>query len=105
VTAAPRRALTPADVTRRYRAFRSGRPEAWAAASRDGLWTYERLEISGTPWEARHVPTGIAGPWYGTLTAARAATADGTALAAVERIAVHERGGHAAGRDPRCLRC
>lgn len=102
---APRRTLTPADVTRRYRSFRAGRLENWAAVSRDGVWKYERSEISGTPWAVIHVPSGIEADWYGTLTAARAATADGSALAAVERIQAHDRGEHAAERVPSCRRC
>lgn len=101
----PRRVLTPADVTRRFPSFRSGRPEAWEARSSDGTWLYSRLEISGTPWEVRHLPTGTACDWYGTLSAARAATADGSALAYVERVAAHERGEHATARDIRCGRC
>lgn len=100
-----RRILTPADVTRSFPAFRSGRREAWEAKSRDGVWAYQRLEISGTPWEVRHLPSRTAGDWYGTLTAARAATADGSALAFVERILAHERGEHDGNRDVRCGRC
>jgi hypothetical protein len=92
-------------VTARYPSFRSGRVENWEAVSADGTWKYRRLEISGTPWEVEHVPTGVVGDWYGTLTAARAATADGSALAAVERIQAHDRGEHKETRDPRCVRC
>lgn len=94
----PRRTLTPADVTRRYRSFSGGRLEAWEARSRDGAWAYRRIEISGTPWEIEHLPTGTEGGWYGTLTAARAATADGSALAYAERVQAHERGEHKAER-------
>ncbi len=101
----PRRTLTPVDVTHRYRSFRTGRLENWGAMSADGVWHYRRLEMTGTPWSVEHMPTGIEGNWYGSLPAARAATADGTALAAVERIQAHERGEHAATRDPRCIRC
>lgn len=101
----PRRTLTPADVTRRYPSFRSGRMENWEARSRDGIWDYKRLEISGTPWVVLHRPSGLEGNWYGTLPAARAATADGTALASIERIQDHERGEHGETRDPRCVRC
>jgi len=100
-----RRTLTPVDVTRRYPAFRSGRVENWEAKSRDGQWAYHRLEISGTPWAVIHLPTGLEADWYGTLTAARAATADGSALAAVERVQAHDRSEHKAERDPRCGRC
>lgn len=100
-----RRVLTPVDVTSRYPSFRTGRMENWSAVSRDGVWKYSRVEISGTPWAVIHVPTGIEADWYGTLTAARAATADGSALACVERIQSHERGEHETARDPGCIRC
>jgi hypothetical protein len=100
-----RRELTPADVTKRFPSFRSGRAEAWEAVSRDGVWAYSRLEIAGTPWEIRHLPTGTPGPWAGTLTAAREMTANGSALADVERRLAHDRGEHETERDPRCGRC
>jgi hypothetical protein len=103
-TRRPRRELTPADVTARFPAFRSGRVEAWAAASRDGVWKYERIEDTGTLWTVIHVPTGIEGDYYGTLTAAREATADGSALAYIERLLAHDRGEHAE-RDSYCGRC
>jgi hypothetical protein len=81
----PRRTLTAVTITSRYPAFRSGRVEAWSAKSDDGVWEYERIEITGTPWEVKHVPTGRIVPhWYSSLPNARAATADGTALAALE---------------------
>ena len=104
----PRRTLTPVDITSRYPGFMrrgGGELENWSAKSRDGVWTYERVEISGTPWAVTHVPTGLEADWYGTLPAARAATADGSALACVERIQAHDRGEHDAQRDPRCRRC
>jgi|HubBroStandDraft_6_1064221.scaffolds.fasta_scaffold66720_5 hypothetical protein len=100
-----RRELTPADVTKRFPAFRSGRLEAWQAVSRDGVWRYDRLEISGTPWMVVHLPTETEGDWYGTLTAAREATANGSALAGIERRLAHGRGEHAAERDTFCGRC
>ncbi len=105
VTRKPRRTLTPADVTARFPSFRGGRLENWAAASRDGVWKYERIEDTGTPWAVIHVPTGTEGNWYGTYTAARAATADGSALAYVERLLAHDRGEHKAERNTRCPRC
>lgn len=101
----PARELTPATVTARYPSWNGRRIENWEARSDDGVWLYSRLEISGTPWEARHLPTGTNGPWYGTLPDARAGTADGSALAAVERILAHARGEHDAARNPGCLRC
>jgi hypothetical protein len=103
-TRKPRRILTPVDITARFPSFRSGRLENWSAKSRDGVWTFERLEISGSPWEPTHVPTGVAADWYGTLTAAREATANGVALASVERQLAHQRGEHAE-RNPRCVKC
>jgi len=104
-TRRPRRTLTPVSITRRYPAFRSGRVENWAAESTDGIWRYERMEIAGTPWVAVHIPTGTEGNWYGTLTAAREATANGSALAYVDLIQAHERGKHDAARSSWCGRC
>jgi hypothetical protein len=103
--AAPRRTLTPVTVTARFPSFRSGRLEDWSAVSADGAWKYERLEVAGTPWQVEHAPTGTLGDWYGSLSAARAATADGSALLYVETIQAHERGEHAAQRDVGCPRC
>lgn len=100
-----RRTLTPVTVTRRYPSFPSGRVENWEAVSDDGLWAYLRQEISGTPWSVQHVPSGIETDWYGSLPAAREATADGSALASVERIQAHQRGEHDAERNPACVRC
>jgi hypothetical protein len=104
-TRKPRRILTPVDITARFPSFRSGRLENWSAKSRDGVWTFERLEIAGTPWSIRHVPSGIEADWCGTLPAAREMTANGSALASVERMQSHERGQHKAERDVRCRRC
>ena len=104
-TRRPRRALTKVTIASRFPSFNGRRVEAWSATSDDGLWTFERIEDVGTPWEATHVPTGIATDWYGTLSAARAATADGSALACVERQLAHQRGEHEAGRDPFCRGC
>ena len=60
----------------------------------------------GTPWQIEHAPTKtILTDWYGSLPKARAATADGTAMRAVERAQAHDRGGHAEVRDPYCGRC
>ena len=63
------------------------------------------MEDVGTLWDATHLPTGLSGGFYGTLTAAREATANGSALAYVERMQAHERGEHKAERDTRCGRC
>lgn len=56
-----------------------GRMEVWSATSVDGVWSYERDEVPGTPWIVKHVPTGR---WYyePSLPKARAATASGAAL-------------------------
>jgi hypothetical protein len=97
--------LTPVTVTRRFPSFRSGRVEDWQAVSTDGVWRYDRLEIATTPWMAVHLPSSTEGDWYGTLTAARAATADGSALEFVELIRAHERGEHDTERSPACGRC
>lgn len=106
-TARKRRILTPVDITARYPSFRTGRQESWAAVSRDGEWRYERLEITGTPWAVIYTGTGdeVEGDWYGTLAGARAATADGSAMDAVNRIRAHERGDHEQQRDPCCIKC
>jgi hypothetical protein len=101
----PRRDLTPADVTQRFRSFRGGRMEAWQYKSRDGIWRYDRIEDTGTPWQVVHLPTGIGADYYGNISAARAATADGSALACVERVQAHERGEHKAERNPACIMC
>jgi hypothetical protein len=78
-----RRILTPVTITERYRSTRTGKLEIWAAKSDDGLWFYKREESAGTPWVVEHIPTG--GWLYsGTLSAGRAATADGSALRVIE---------------------
>lgn len=104
-TRKPRRVLTPVTITARFPSFNGRRLENWSAISADGTWKYERLEISGTPWSVLHVPSGIESHWYGTLTAAREGTANGNALAYVERIQTHERGEHEDERVPMCGRC
>jgi hypothetical protein len=104
-TRRPRRELTPVDITARFPSFNGRRLETWSAASRDGIWKYERIEDTGTPWAVIHVPTNTEGDWYGSLPKARAATASGEALAYVERVQAHERGEHEAEREPRCSRC
>lgn len=100
-----RRVLTPVDVTQRFPSFRTGGPENWKAVSRDGAWVYRRLEISGTPWEVEHASSGTEAGWYGSLPDARAATADGSALAHAERIQAHLRGEHETERNTSCVKC
>jgi hypothetical protein len=103
-TPKPRRTLTPVDVTRRFLSRRSGLMEDWQAVSDDGVWRFDRLEVAGSPWMAVYLPTETEGDWYGSLDAAREATADGSALLFVHCIQAHERGEHAQ-RDPQCVRC
>lgn len=102
----PRRTLTPIAAPTRYPSIRTGRREDWSAVSDDGVWAFERLEVTRTPWSIVHIPTGIeVGEWAGTLSAAREMTANGEALADVERQTAHQRGEHAEQRDPACVRC
>lgn len=84
------------EVTAEYRRPRSGRLEAWAARTTDGVWLFEREETAGTPWTLVHVPTRDAYPTlpiladaglYGTLADAAAAAGDGRALAELARRA------------------
>lgn len=101
----PRRTLTPVTVTARYPSLRSGRPEDWSAVSDDGVWAFERLEETKTPWSIVHAPSGIeVGCWAGTLSEAREMTANGDALADVELQTAHQRGEHV-DRDPGCVKC
>jgi hypothetical protein len=69
--------LSPVTITSRYPAFRSGRLETWSAVSTDGRWTYERLEITGTPWEITDTHTGEQ-IWAASLPKARRWTAQHT---------------------------
>jgi hypothetical protein len=105
-TPKPRRTLTPVTRITRYPSLRSGRMEAWSAVSDDGVWKFERLEMTGSPWSMQHTPSGIeVGTWAGTLSEAREMTANGSALADVELQTAHQRGEHDAKRDPGCVRC
>jgi len=45
--------LDPAGFTK-YQNLRTGRMEKWAASSKDGKWSFHRLEMTGTPWEVTH---------------------------------------------------
>lgn len=76
----PRTQRTPIKVREQTLNPRTGRREIWDAVSADGIWTYVRLELPGTPWEVTHVPTGRS-YWIGSLPQARAKTASGQALA------------------------
>jgi hypothetical protein len=51
------------------------------------------------------VAAALPADWHGPLPNARAAIADGTAMAAVERVQPHGRGEHDAERVPMCGRC
>ena len=57
------------------------RRECWSARSLAGIWGYERCEGGGTMWFLIHLPTGwVITGGYGTLTDARTAVADASAL-------------------------
>lgn len=104
-TRKPRRTLTPVTITSSYPSLRADRVEAWSAVSDDGVWAFERLEMSGSPWSIAHKPSGIeVGTWAGTLSEAREMTANGSALADVELQTAHQRGEHAQ-RSPACVKC
>ena len=65
-------------------------PYSREAFSRDGLWGYHHAEDVGTRWYLVHMPTG----WmplqsYSSLSRARTATADGSALAILAADAFH----------------
>jgi hypothetical protein len=77
----PARAMTPVRITVWRPALPSGRMEAWAAASIDGIWTYTRIEDDGTPWSVEHIPSAADCGLFGTISKARRATFDGSALA------------------------
>ena len=81
-----RRALIPVTVTERYPSPRTGRMEDWAARSADGAWLISRLEEPGTPWAIEHLSCERIVMLAGSLTKARRAISDGTAMAALERI-------------------
>ena len=66
----PRRVLTPVTITERYPTHSAGRTQAWAAVSDDGLWKYDRIEITGTPWDTVYVPTGESA-WFSSQIEAR----------------------------------
>lgn len=57
----------------------STRNECWEAASKDGTWVCERIEIPGTPWDLLHVPSGITN-MYGSLVKAEKAVMSGYAV-------------------------
>jgi hypothetical protein len=103
-TTTTRRILAPVEITRQTRTLR-GKVQTWEARTLDGSWLLSKLEVPGTPWEPRETVTGLAADWYSTLDDARAAIADGTAAAAIERQLAHKRGEHDAQRDPSCLAC
>lgn len=67
---APKKPLTPVN-----------QPSKWEAVSTDGRWLYRWMDEPGTPWQVEYVPAPT-DQWvfYGSLLAARRATADGSAL-------------------------
>lgn len=48
--------MIPLDASKtvRYQSLRTGKMEVWEAYSKDGKWSFRRLEITGTPWEVTH---------------------------------------------------
>jgi hypothetical protein len=97
--------LAPVDKTRML-PTRGGGTQCWSAVTKDGTWGLDREDEAGTPWSVTHLPTGIVADRYvGTLTDCRAYVASGQALADVERIQAHQRGGHKAERDTSCPKC
>lgn len=78
--------MTPLDETRTERRPRflaglvaeqgltTDADEIWAAISADHLWTYQRVEVGATPWEATYLATGQTA-MHGSLPAARRWTA------------------------------
>ncbi len=51
--------------------------ECWKAVTTDGVWSIDRIETTGTPWDLTHRPTRTIVDSFGTLRAARAAIASG----------------------------
>lgn len=84
MTETPRQ-LTPVTITERHRNTRSGKLETAAAASKDGAWFYNRTQDGKNDWWTEHVQTGRMA-LYGSLSGARAATADGSALAYLDDL-------------------
>jgi hypothetical protein len=85
--------LAPVRKTRMLqRRTRTGltRPECWEAVTvgpdgePDGLWTFRRLDMHGTPWEPEYGPTGETGPWSGSLPDCQRGSADGSLLEWIE---------------------
>lgn len=78
--------MTPITDRVLHRSYVTGREEVWSAVSvetapdgTDPLWTYERREEPGTPWQITHTPTGR---WTlsTSLAKARRDTMNGTIL-------------------------
>lgn len=64
------------------------RPEAWAAYSADGFWTYHRVDDgASSPWRVTYAPTGQALEVAANLTDARERTASGDLLRQVRAAA------------------
>jgi hypothetical protein len=68
-----RRILTPVARIVRRRNPRTGRLEIWSAESADGLYSFERIEDTTTPWEVWSRGQFVTSA--GSLPKARAATA------------------------------
>ena len=65
--------MVPIDKTTEVRYGNFNRPgaELWKVASADGVWVFERIEITGTPWDVYHVESGRCVGMFGTISAAR----------------------------------
>lgn len=105
-TKAPAIPLAPVEKTL-FLPTRGGGMQCWRACTTDKAWDFERQEVTGTPWAVLNAATGIVvDSCVGTLDDCRAYVASGQALADLERIEAHERGGHdGKGRDKACPKC
>lgn len=83
MTTTARRVLAPVRITESYLNPVTGRIEAWAAVTPDGLWNLHRLPVDGTPWEAELAATGET-EWCASLPEAQEGIADGSVLAVIE---------------------
>lgn len=99
--------LAEVRVTQRRVFARRGRrcTEVVQAVTADGAWTIGKEDSPGTPWWVTETATGLPAGMLTTLDAARHHIGSGEARRELGRLAAHDAGGHAAGRDPECFRC
>lgn len=57
---------------KRYRNFNRPGSQLWGVHSADGVWAFERIEDTGTPWVTIHRASGREVDYVGTLIRARA---------------------------------